>query len=66
MCISKGFDSLRKPRDIWFPRFHNGQFLIGEGQDPVWDVSSGHGRVVARKVHGDSSPGGRLDREGIG
>ena len=38
----------------------------GEGQAPVWNASSGHGRVVARKVHGDSSPGGRLDKEGIG
>ena len=35
------------------------------GQDPMWDVSSGHGRVVARKVHGNSSPGSRLDKEGI-
>ena len=36
------------------------------GQDPVGDASSGHGRVVARKVHGSSSPGSRLDKEGIG
>ena len=36
------------------------------GQDPVGDASSGHGRVVARKVHGNSSPGSRLDKEGIG
>ena len=36
------------------------------GQDPVRDASSGHGRVVARKVHGNSSPGSRLGKEGIG
>ena len=33
---------------------------------PVLDVSPGHGRVVARRVHGVSSPGSRLDEEGIG
>ena len=35
-------------------------------QDPVGDFSPGHGRVVVRRVHGASSPGSRLDNEGIG
>ena len=34
--------------------------------DPLGEGSPGPGRVVARKVHGASSPGSRLDREGIG
>ena len=34
--------------------------------DPLGDRSPGPGRVVARRVHGVSSPGSRLDREGIG
>ena len=34
--------------------------------DPLRDYSLGHGRLVARRIHGVSSPGGRLDREGIG
>ena len=36
------------------------------GHDPLGDGSPGPGRVVSRRVHGDSSPGSRLDREGIG
>ena len=34
--------------------------------DPVGVGSPGPGRVVSRRVHGGSSPGSRLDREGIG
>ena len=34
--------------------------------DPLGDRSPGPGRVVARRVHGVSSPGSRLDRAGIG
>ena len=35
-------------------------------QDTVGDFSPGHGRVVVRRVHGASSPGSRLDKEGSG
>ena len=34
--------------------------------DPLGDGSPGPGRVVSRRVHGESSPGSRLDRERIG
>ena len=34
--------------------------------DPLGEGSPGPGRMVSRKVHGESSPGSRLDREGIG
>ena len=36
------------------------------GHDPLGDESPGPRRVVSRRVHGVSSPGSRLDREGIG
>ena len=36
------------------------------GHDPLGDGSPGPGSVVARRVHVVSSPGSRLDREGIG
>ena len=36
------------------------------GHDPLGEGSPGPGRVVSRRVHGGSSPGSRLDREGIG
>ena len=36
------------------------------GHDPLGNGSPGPGRVVARRVHGVSSPGSRLDREEIG
>ena len=36
------------------------------GHDPLGDGSPGLGRMVSRRVHGVSSPGSRLDREGIG
>ena len=36
------------------------------GHDPLGDGSPGPGRVVSRRVHGESSSGSRLDREGIG
>ena len=32
--------------------------------DPLGEGSPGQGRLVARRVHGVSSPGSRLDREG--
>ena len=38
----------------------------GEMRDPFWDGPPGHGRVVVRRLHGVSSPGSRLDKEGIG
>ena len=34
--------------------------------DPLGVGSPGPGRVVSRRVHGVSSPGSRLDREGVG
>ena len=35
-------------------------------EDPLGDRSPGPGRAVSRRVHWGSSPGSRLDREGIG
>ena len=34
--------------------------------DPLGGGSPGPGRVVSGRLHGVSSPGSRLDREGIG
>ena len=36
------------------------------GHDPLGDGSLGPGRIVSRRMHRRSSPGSRLDREGIG
>ena len=40
--------------------------LDAGNHDPLGERVPGPGRVVSRKLHGESSPGSRLDREGIG
>ena len=55
----------KTPRHLVY-RFPHQPIPDERGQDPGRDPSSGHGRIVVRKVLGNSSPGSRLDKEGIG
>ena len=67
--VSRGSDLLRKPD----ARLHVGvcmafmsQSLMSIIMTLLEDGAPGLGRRVSRIVHGVSSPGGRLDQEGIG
>ena len=64
--VSKGSDLLRKPLVQLSTEFVRRPIPDTGGHDSLGVESPGPGRMVSRRVHGVSSPGSRLDREGIG